>query len=195
MPRAGRKRRQGVTRYEDGSIVRAERGETEDQIKATAKWQRMSKFGASEDNYTDQLWGFPLGRLRVMAINAADDCEGLSAKQYRAIRRYIMVRHRYLSMNGFPKETPKCVSMEMVSFGLPCWDAEREDEDECEARYNSARAAILEWGQAGVEWQKIIDRLAIDDASVTPDYLGAIRCAANVLAKHWDYVDAKNRLR
>ncbi len=186
MAKAGRKPRQNVNRYpHDGSIVRAERGETEAEVMATAMMQRL-KAGATPDNFRAHEWECPLGQLRMRAKVANDDGEGLSAKQYDAIKRYILARHIYRASQGFPVEHPKSIAAELVSKGIDVSRAPEDDETTMRKRaaYASARSALLADPSRGAGWCRLVDAMATD-MHIGRGELGELRMAANVLARHF----------
>lgn len=59
----GRPRRQNVRRTESGRIAKAERGETQEQVMATALSARIRMHGADPDTARDPKWGTVMGRL------------------------------------------------------------------------------------------------------------------------------------
>jgi hypothetical protein len=181
--KAGRKPRKDVDRYPSGEIVKDQQGERPEQGRSVVVMQRMKFHGAlNDDDAKDPWYGFPLGRMRKWAVNAASDSEGLSDLQYRAIMEYITAHHRYCLLYGIPSPHPK--SLEIAGRrGKSTAEAPGDDEVmEARRRYNGARSAILEYS---VEWMRLIDRCAMDDESLGRKDLGGIRCGANILVRHF----------
>lgn len=164
---------------------RGENGETVAQIKATVINQRVKMWGATLDNANDQHWTCPLGQWRMQAKVARCDGEGLSAVQYEALKRYITVRHLDRVARGMPSEMPKSISGEMVSgSGGIGYEYDDEEVYRRSREYNGARSALLEYAGRGVEYVRVVESLARDEAQERKA-LGIAREAANVLARYW----------
>ena len=185
MAQAGRKRKTDVERYPGGRIVKADRGETVDQIKSTVIAQRVKMWGATLDDASDQHWACPLGQWRMQAKQARDDSQGLSAVQYEAIKRYVTVRHLNRVAQGYGTEHPKSISGEMVSGSGGIGFEYDDDEVFRRAReYNGARSALLEYAGRGVEYVRVVEGLARDEVQ-HPHKLGTAREAANILVRYF----------
>lgn len=181
-------------RYPSGQIVEAD---TTPRITEAQKWevalfQRM-KLGATLDNFRDQLWSYPLGMMRQWAIDAKCDAEGISAIQFSAINRYVTLRNRYLRASEAPRENAASPSMIMVSSGSikGSYESDEDQDVKDEREYAGARSAVLSYGQSGVEWVSVLGQIARDEDSghenqdIWRSRLPAVRCAANVLARHF----------
>lgn len=179
---SGRKRKQGVQRYKDGSIVRAERGETEAQVMTTVMLQRI-KIGANNDNWRAQEWESPLGRLRQ--AGKEDDCIGISREQFDAVKEYVRLRHANNIAMGYPSDRPKCIAGDFVGGGggiAP--DMDEEVVAKRRRAFNDARSRLLEYQGRGVVWCRLLDALARDE-EIPLASVGEVRSAANVLANMW----------
>ena len=177
-------------RYPSGDhieAVREPRKETMEQILSVARSQRM-KAGATADNYRAHEWGSVVGKLRAWAVTAKQDSEGLSRQQYDALTAYILARHRARVAAGYPPETTRSPSIEMVSFGIPL-TSELSDEEvhRLERAWNGAKSALLEYMGRGTQWITLLEKLARDEG--TDDFwrssLGEVRSAANILVRYY----------
>lgn len=177
-------------RYPSGQIIEAHtqpRKETAEQIMAVVRWQR-EKLGATAENYTAQEWVSPLGRMRAWAVVSGDACEGLSRPQHMALALYIKDRWRARWAQGFPQESPRSISMEMVAEGIALTeDPDDETVFKLRAAHNSAKSALLEFLERGNAWVRLLDGLALDqgDDLFWRAALGEVRSAANVLMRHY----------
>lgn len=177
-------------RYPSGDRVEGERSarkETVEQVLSVARWQR-EKLGATQDNYRAHEWGSALGRMRAWAVIAKADSEGLSRQQYDALTSFVVARHRARSAMGYPSETTRSPSVEMVSFGLPsAVDVDEDAAVRLERAYNGAKSALLDYADRGAAWVALLERLARDECG--DDFwrsaLGEVRSAANVLVRYY----------
>jgi hypothetical protein len=176
-------------RYPSGQIVEAETSpikETVDQVLSLVKWQR-EKFGASAENYRDQKWSTPLGKLRLWAIEGKSDSFGLSERQYAAVVEYVRDRHLSRWAEGFGPEHPKSLSIGDLGGRSLSDGPDDETVYRLRSKHNSAKSALLEYAGRGVAWVKIMDDLATDrhtDSDWKP-LIGEARSAANILVKHY----------
>lgn len=176
-------------RYPSGQITEADTTpkprETPEQLMALARAIRIQN-GATEENYRDQRHESPLGKLRLLAVHSQCDCEGLSEQQFSAIKDYIRVRHRYRTTQGFPRETPKALELEMVFGGVSSHIVSDEEVGKASQAYTNARSALLQ-SPSGPLWCRLMDGLATDEARDWVSVLGEVRMAANTLARHFGY--------
>lgn len=110
--RAGRKTRQGVDRYANGRIMNRARGETPQQITATARAQREKFFGAKESNWDMPLMGFVVGRLYLQ--------KAIDARQMSAARVFTIRAVRYFQKIGAGLPKFPSIAAEAVASGIAC---------------------------------------------------------------------------
>lgn len=171
-------------------------GETVAQIRQTAVLQRIKFYGANENNAEDQLWEDPIGRMRRMAISAGHDSEGLSDKQYQALRLYVHNWKALRYVTGLTDSRPACVLADIVASGIKIRTTgdpdmrqfDREDVNRRAREVNSAKSALLAFAGRGVEYTETLDSLCRDKMPKNIPLgrvLGTVREAANILARHY----------
>lgn len=181
-------------RYPSGEIVKdmqEPRKETAEQVRAVVRNQRMKR-GATQDNYTDQRWGDPLGMMRLWATDAFAASEGLSRQQFDAIKLYCVVRGKAMWAEGWNHKFPRCVGFDLVVSGFSfSREPEHDEIVALKAEYESARSSLREYQHRGVQWLRFVDQLANSEHDRPEDErywrsaLGEVRSAANVLARHF----------
>lgn len=180
-------------RYPSGQIIEAD---TEPKLTQEQKWGvamfQRSKMGATAENVHD-VWGAPLGMMRMWAVTAKDDGEGLSEVQYSALMKFCTLRSRFSFAEDSPKESPPSPALTMVSAGSVRGVHEGEPERDAEDawRFRDAENALKAYGPHGYDWLRVAYQVARDEDSGHEHQdkwrakLPAVRCAANVLARHF----------
>lgn len=177
-------------RYPSGQIIEADttpRKETPEEAMAIARWQR-EKLGATPENFRAHEWGSWVGRMRAWAVIAQSDSEGLSRPQYDALTAFINARHRARMAQGYPADTTRSPSVEMVSFGIPLgMEMDEEEVMRLVRAWNGAKSALLEYLDRGKAWIQLLEKLAREegDEPLWRASLGEVRSAANVLVRYY----------
>lgn len=170
MAKAGAKRREGVKRYQNGSIVRSDRGERPDKIVAVVLAQPHRR------GERDHRAGFVYGRLLLGGM--IDD------RQFQAAEVFTRRAVRYMgqitgSLPRFPS-----IAANMVGTFSSGSGAEPDDETVASIRsqYGELQDALADAGMLH-EGNAILTRVCVMDREIDGDAaMGAFRCALNVIA-------------
>lgn len=179
----GRKKRPNVRRYPSGAIVRADRGESPEQIKAVAMNNPERRGKPSPDS---PFHGYALGTLLFGGM--------LTPEQVNAAERFIRASAAYRRVMDCPNPSPKSPGFEMVSHGLPSLKdiVDDSDEEEIERQaqirrdYNNAMRLVLDLEEVhkGV-WLALLRSCCDDKLPDDAHMMGNLRLALNVLARKW----------
>lgn len=176
-------------RYPSGDHIIAQREprrETPHEARSVVRAQR-EKLGATEKTYTDQKWESPLGLMRQWAVDARSISFGLSMEQHAALIEYVRGRHLARWAKGYGPEHPKSLGIDTIGGKSLAEDPDDETITRLTRAHNGARSAILEYQGRGVEWLKLLDKLARDEhgEAYWKPLLGEVRSAANILVRHY----------
>lgn len=170
MSKAGAKRREGVRRYQNGNIVRADRGERPDKIMAVALAQPHRKGNASP------MAGYVFGRLFLGGM--------IDRRQFDAaetVTRRFVRYHRHIT--GSLPRLPS-IAAEMVA-GTTGEGAQLDDEaiGKIRSDYGELQDALADAGMH-YEGNAILMRVCVLDRDIDGiAAMGAFRCALNVVAR------------
>lgn len=170
MAKTGAKRREGVKRYQNGSIVRADRGEHPDKIIATALAQPHRRGNISP------MAGYAFGRLFLGGM--------IDRRQFDAAEVYTRRAVRYMgqitgSLPRFPS-----IAANMVATFSGGSGAEPDDEQIAAIRsaYGEMQDALADAGMM-LEGNAVLTRVCILDKDIMGEAaMGSFRCALNVIA-------------
>lgn len=180
--RGGRKLKQGVDRYPGGSIVHHQRGETAEQIMATAMAQPHR---APFENKADRLAGFASGRLLRMGY--------ITKTQYQALERHTALAVAYSSrVIGRPLKYP-ALAIERADRSHASEEEDVRSTLAIEDEMGRANRALLDLGYTECEPAKrALWRVGVMDVDrLPPDEMGALRCGLNALARLWGLTESR----
>jgi len=169
MAKAGAKRRDGVRRYQNGSIVRADRGERPDKVVAVVLAQPHRR------GERDHRAGFVYGRLLLGGM--IDD------RQYQAAEIFTKRAVRYMGqVTGSLPRFPSIAANMVGTFSGGSGEPDDESIASIRSQYGELQDALAEAGMH-YEGNAILTRVCVLDQEIDGDAaMGAFRCALNVIA-------------
>lgn len=169
MSKAGAKRREGVRRYKNGSILRADRGERPDKIMAVVLAQPHRR------GERDHRAGFAYGRMRLHGV--------IDQRQYEAAEIFTRRAIRYMMHVG--GGTPRFPSVSAQMVAAQSWSGTELDDEQIasiRSAYGEMQDALADAGML-YEANILLTRVCVMDRDLTRDAeVGAFRCALNVIA-------------
>ena len=206
---AGRPKKGGKDRYDSGTIIKQQRGETEEERLATVRAQREKLVGS--EHWRDQLAGTWLGRFRLAGreYEKADQPTGLSAYGISAVQfdagvAFQKLAGQYARVCDSPPRHPVGVRIPTAQDTAPVGDPpsatsllfngdyEPEFAEAIKARYDAVIEAVREAGRhegrGDMPWKALM-AACIDDRVPTgeirrmfiPDLRTALNAANRVL--------------
>lgn len=170
MAKAGPQRRAGVSRYTNGRIKNADRGEWPDKIVATVLAQPHRRGERSH------LAGFAYGRMLLGGAIDQRQFEAAEVFTKRAVRHMSIITG---SLPRFPSIAANMVGTFSTGSGV-------EPDDETVAAIRSAYCELQDaLADSGMlhEGNAILTRVCVLDKDIEGDAaMGAFRCALNVIA-------------
>jgi hypothetical protein len=177
--RAGRKRKQGVTRYRDGQIATAER---EREVVSVAVEARKRHHGATDANARHAEWGDSLGIL--LKTGQIDE------RQRAAGDHWIRVYMRYRRLKGLGSPNPKIAAYAAMIAGMS-HEQDVEDDVVIKAQrefLDLQRAIQDDCRHEGIDRiNNAIRRVLVEQADpkhIRPNELANLRMVLNSIARH-----------
>lgn len=170
MAKAGPRRRENVSRYPNGRIKNADRGERPDKIVATVLAQPHRRGERSH------LAGFVYGRMLLGGMIDQRQFEAAEVFTKRTVRHMSVVTS---SLPRFPSIAANMVGTFSTGSGA---DPDDETVASIRSAYTELQDALADNGML-YEGNTILTRVCVMDKEIEGDAaMGAFRCALNVIA-------------